>query len=197
MTSLSRLLLVYSQHFAIYVVRRGRLHYGRTAFASIKTTTKRNACKFSSRVEFMQKHQIRLFILDLEIRTARNPTVYFRSETVASLHIIFHLSERVVRKSMGIPGIGVCSESLGAVGQSQVEVGYCFGKGVQLVPEHFRENASQMQQYWSKQHLYPEKTALLQLVQARRALGVSDQRDMILTHSGFAANGDVFVVDYS
>jgi hypothetical protein len=37
---------------------------------------------------------------------------------------------RVVRKSMGIPKIGVCFESLGAVGRSQGEVGCVFGKGV-------------------------------------------------------------------
>jgi hypothetical protein len=54
-----------------------------------------------------------------------------------------------------------------------------------------------MQRAWSKQHIYPEKTALLQLVQARRTLGVSDPRDMVFAYIGFAADGDVFVVDYS
>jgi hypothetical protein len=54
-----------------------------------------------------------------------------------------------------------------------------------------------MQRAWSKQHIYPEKTALVQLVQARRAFGVSDLRDMVFAHIEFAANGDVFVVGYS
>jgi hypothetical protein len=58
---------------------------------------------------------------------------------------------------------------------------------------------SEMQRAWADYHDTRKKITMLELLQARRGLGVSDPRDMVYAHVGFAADGqhEDLVVDYS
>src|ERR1700753_2018207 len=90
MESPSRLRVVYAQPFATCETRQGPFSCGPTASVSIKLTTRKKMCKFSSWGEFILKQQIRLFILGQEILRARNTDVYVRFATVASLLMSTH-----------------------------------------------------------------------------------------------------------
>jgi hypothetical protein len=72
-------------------------------------------------------------------------------------------------------------------------------KELHIAPSRPREIVSQMQQAWKDHHITHQKTAMVQLIRARRGLSVSDPRDMVFAHVGFAVDGEDedLAVDYS
>jgi hypothetical protein len=58
---------------------------------------------------------------------------------------------------------------------------------------------SEMQAAWDGHHETGKKNNMMELLQARRGLGVSDPRDMVFAHVGFADDGwhEALAVDYS
>lgn len=71
------------------------------------------------------------------------------------------------------------------------------------VPGRSWEIVQEMHRAWSNRNLFRQDTNMLQLIHPRRGLGVSDPRDMIFAHIGFAGDGGKKIlrekpaVDYS
>jgi hypothetical protein len=129
----------------------------------------------------------------------------------------FHFQQRVVYPSLGLSGVGLCCKSLGSVRQDSSEVEALHRALLSMNANSLEESQSRrykiilrMYQAWishqdsqkassRRSGRQSSQNSMLELVTDRRGLGVSDPRDMIFVHVGFASDGKKrgLEVDYS